>query len=239
MLKRNVIGLLAYMKKSIMTMMAAVSVALPVWGQGAEVPELKQAVEIVQDRYKHGAASYVEVLEAQAAVLRAQIAAQHGADAAARESLLANYEEQLRAANATHDKEKALEVRQRQLSLRSGDYAALTAPYELKDIALLREQVEYRHSLYKSASASALGYLQALTALKRVEAEQGLASPAEALEAEARLLEMRMITEPKYASALRILLAGNYEEQIRLAKAAGDTSKADALTRLLQNLRSH
>lgn len=228
------------MKKCVMIMMVAAGMTLPIWGQeGAELQALKRVVKLTQERYEHGEATCAEVLEAQAAVLRAEIAAQRGADAAALVRLQENYEQQLYIANIIDDKEKALEVRQRQLSLLSGDYAALTAPYELKDIALLRELVEYRHGLYESGVDSALGYLQALSALKSAELEQGLASQAEALEAEAQLLEVRMTAEPRYASALRILLTGNYEEQIRLAKAAGNTAKAQELTLRLQKLSSH
>lgn len=166
-------------KKNMIVALLMAGVVLPVCGQeNSNRHERKKAnLEHCQALYKQGECSCLNVWEAQAALLRAEIAEQKGADSSRIIELQKNYAQQLYLATATEKFDKALEVRQRMLTLQNRDYAALTAPVALEDIELLREHTEYHRSLYEHGLESALIYLRSEHKLTELQKNQ-LAVPA-------------------------------------------------------------
>lgn len=145
--------------------------ALPLGAQDTDSSH-KQEKEYIarsQSLYEQGQCSYFTVLDAQAALLRAEIAEQNGRDASRIAALEKNYAQQLSLATKVGNTDKALEVRQRMLTLKSRNYAALAAPFELKDTALLREYMEYHRSRYEQGLESAHIYLQSEQRLAELE----------------------------------------------------------------------
>lgn len=225
----------ALLMKSEIALIAALSFALPL-GHAQSTAELCAEAQRREALYHQGLLTCADVLEAQAAVLRAMIAGGEGDTMARTQELKANYNEQVRLAKLTNNKAKELEARQRLRQVNKPSQAG----GELKDVDLLAEWVAHCRAQYQAGLGTALRLLQAEIKLKEAFYQEGLVSQFDVLETQAAWL--RAMVERQKAGveaadgSYKAELIENYHNQLRLAEAAGNAEKASEIQALLQAL---